>query len=59
MEELGRRAVRIEALETLLAQRDHRLSDLEGETGEMRERLAAAMEGAAGGQATLAGLRES
>lgn len=58
MAELGRRAVRIEALETLLAQRDHRLSDLEGETGELRERLAAAMEGAAGGQATLAGLRE-
>ncbi len=58
MEELGRRAVRIEALETLLAQRDHRLSDLEGETGELRERVAAAVEEAAGGQATLAGLRE-
>ncbi|MET0745176.1 MAG: hypothetical protein ABWY78_17525 [Microvirga sp.] len=58
MEELGRRAVRIEALETLLAQRDHRLSDLEGETGALRERLAAATEEATGGQATVAGLRD-
>src|SRR5215210_5937787 len=40
MEELGRRAVRIEALENELLARDHRIGELEGDLNRTRARLA-------------------
>src|SRR5215210_1442849 len=41
MEELGRRAVRIEALENELLARDHRIAELEGDLERTRTQLAA------------------
>ena len=41
MEELGRRAVRIEALEGEIAARDHRIGELEGDLERMRAQIAA------------------
>src|SRR3712207_980646 len=39
MEELGRRAVRIEALETTLAERDQHISHLQTDLADLRHRL--------------------
>ncbi|MBM6596267.1 coiled-coil domain-containing protein [Microvirga pudoricolor] len=59
MEELGRRAVRIEALETLLAERDQSISGLQADLSETRSRLAGTGEELSQTQGTLSGLRET
>src|SRR5215212_11215550 len=52
MEELGRRAVRIEALEGEIAARDHRIGELEGELERTRAQLAST-------ESDLAGTRQA
>jgi chromosome segregation ATPase len=59
MEELGRRAVRIEALETLLAERDQGISGLQADLSDTRSRLAGTTEELSLTQTTLVGIRET
>lgn len=59
MEELGRRAVRIEALETEIKTRDARVAELERDLTETRERLAGADEALGTAQSSLSGTRDT
>lgn len=59
LEELGRRAVRIEALETDLSARDKAIATLEADLAETRSRLRATEDELAGTKAQLAGARET
>ncbi len=59
MEELGRRAIRIEALEATLAERDRTVSELETRLAETQTRLAAAEADQTQTQAYLSGTRET
>jgi chromosome segregation ATPase len=59
MEELGRRAVRIETLETDVAERDRRINGLEADLADTRQRLAATEEELAGTRQTLARVQET
>jgi chromosome segregation ATPase len=59
MEELGRRAVRIESLETELKGRDDRIAELERDLADTRQRLAAAEESVETTQSSLAGTRDT
>jgi septal ring factor EnvC (AmiA/AmiB activator) len=59
MEELGRRAVRIEGLETELKLRDDRLGELERELADTRQRLATTEESLSAAQASVAGTRDT
>jgi chromosome segregation ATPase len=59
MEELGRRAVRIEALEGEIAARDHRIGELEGELERTRAQLVATEGELAATRQTLAASRET
>ncbi|MBA1158583.1 hypothetical protein [Microvirga mediterraneensis] len=59
MEELGRRAIRIEALEATLVERDRTVSELETRLAETQTRLAATEADQAQTQAHLSGTRET
>jgi len=59
MEELGRRAIRIEALEATLAERDRTVSELETRLAETLTRLAATEADQTQTQAYLSGTRET
>ena len=59
MEELGRRAVRIEGLEGELAARDHRMGELEGDLERIRAQLAATEAELAATRQTLAASQET
>ena len=59
MEELGRRAIRIEALEATLAERDRTVSELETRLAETLTRLASTEADQAQTQAHLSGTRET
>jgi chromosome segregation ATPase len=59
MEELGRRAVRIEALEGEIAARDHRIGELEGDLERTRAQLVATEGELAVTRQTLAASRET
>src|SRR3954468_3087915 len=59
MEELGRRAVRVEALETDLAARNETIARLESELAEARTRLVDAENGLASTNTTFAGVRDT
>jgi chromosome segregation ATPase len=59
MEELGRRAVQIEALESALAERGKYLEAIESDLGEAKLRLAQAEEEVAAANASLAAARET
>src|SRR3712207_3101030 len=59
MEELGRRAVRIEALGTELAGRDQRIVEIEAELAETSRRLVAAEEELAAAKAAFNGARDT
>jgi DNA repair exonuclease SbcCD ATPase subunit len=59
MEELGRRAVRIERLETEVADRNHRIAGLENELAMTRDRLAGTEEELAATQAMLGAARDT
>ncbi len=59
MEELGRRAVRIEALEGEIAARDHRIGELEGDLERTRAQLVATEGELAATRQTLAASRET
>jgi chromosome segregation ATPase len=59
MEELGRRAVRIEALETDAVERDGLIARLQADLAEIRARLAATEEDLAATRASLAGARDT
>jgi chromosome segregation ATPase len=59
MEELGRRAIRIEALEGIVAERDATVSGLQTELGEALGRLASTEDELAQSKASLAGTRET
>src|SRR3954452_24390867 len=59
MEELGRRAVRIQELETDVAEHDARVAVWEGALADTRQRLAATEEELAATRRTLAGVQET
>jgi chromosome segregation ATPase len=59
MEELGRRALRIQALETDRAARGERIGALEGELAETQRRLAEAESARAGAEQTLVQARDT
>jgi predicted nucleic acid-binding Zn-ribbon protein len=59
LEELGRRAVRIEELTTTLAQRDATVSGLETDLADTRARLAATEDDLAGTKTSLSGTRDT
>ncbi len=59
MEELGRRAVRIQSLETELAARDGRIGELEAELAATRRKLSEVEEALATASAALVGARET
>lgn len=59
MEELGRRAVRIEALEGALAENDKTIAELEGKLSETQDRLNAAEQDLAQTRTSLNGNRET
>ena len=59
MDELGRRAVRIDQLETDVAERDAAIAGLQADLEETQSRLAATDEELAGTRATLAAARET
>ena len=59
MEELGRRAVRIEAMEGEVAARNHRIGELEGELDRARTQLAATESELAGTRQSLAASQET
>ncbi len=59
MEELGRRTVRIEALETTLAERDQHISTLQTDLADARHQLGRTEEELAGAKVTLAATRET
>jgi chromosome segregation ATPase len=59
MEELGRRAVRVEALTNELERRDGRIAALEGELAETKDRLAKTEEELRGAGADLASIRDT
>src|SRR5829696_4028645 len=59
MEELGRRAVRVEALTNELERRDGRIAVLEGELAETKDRLAKTEEELRGAGADLASIRDT
>jgi chromosome segregation ATPase len=59
MEELGRRAVRIEALETEVKTRDERIGELERDLADTRQRLADTEETVAATQSSLSGTRDT
>jgi chromosome segregation ATPase len=59
MEELGRRAVRIEALETGVSERDTVIANLQADLADTRARLATTEDELAGTRASLAGTRDT
>jgi chromosome segregation ATPase len=59
MEELGRRAIRIDALESQLAERDAVIAQLEGNLAEVRSRFAAADDELTGARVQLTGSRDT
>lgn len=59
MEELGRRAVRIEALETTLAERDQHISNLQNDIAELRHRIAATEQELSATKITLSTTRDT
>lgn len=59
MEELGRRAVRIEALETEVSERDTVIANLQADLADTRARLATTEDELAGTRASLAGTRDT
>ncbi len=59
MEELGRRAVRIEALETTLAERDQHISTLQTDLGDARQQLERTEGELAATKVTLSATRET
>jgi chromosome segregation ATPase len=59
MEELGRRAVRIEALETTLAERDQHISNLQNDIAELRHRVATTEQELSATKITLSTTRDT
>jgi chromosome segregation ATPase len=59
MEELGRRAVRIEALETTLAERDQHISNLQNDIADLRHRLAGTEQELSATKVTLSTTRDT
>ena len=59
MEELGRRAVRIEALETTLAERDQHTSNLQNDIADLRHRLAGTEQELSATKVTLSTTRDT